>query len=74
MFQKERIARTMIRLYEIFQNRSSHKSFKEVCDRYILANIEVFEREKQLFDRINEIQIEYQDLGEEQFISKYDTK
>jgi len=71
MFQKERIARTMIRLYEIFQNRSSNKSFKEVCDRYILANIEVFEREKQLFDRINEIQNEYQDLGEEQFMAKY---
>ena len=71
MFQKERIARTMIRLYEIFQNRSSHKSFREVCDRYILANSEVIEREKQLADRISEIQNEYQDLGEEQFMAKY---
>jgi len=39
-----------------------------------LANIEVFEGEKQLFDRINEIQMEYQDWGAEQFMSKYDTK
>ncbi len=74
IFQKERISRTLIRLYQIYQDRSSAKSFKEVCDRYILANIEVFEREKQLFDRINEIQIEYQDLGAEQFMSKFNTK
>jgi len=74
IFQKERISRTLIRLYQIYQDRSSAKSFKEVCDRYILANIEVFEREKQLFDIINEIQMEYQDWGAEQFMSKYDTK
>jgi len=74
MFQKEEISRTLIRLYQIYQDRSSPKSFKEVCDRYILANSEIIEREKQLLDRINEIQIEYQDLGEEQFMSKYDTK
>jgi len=71
MFQKERISRTLIRLYQIYQDRSKPKSFKDVCDRYILANSEVIEREKQLFDRINEIQVEYQDLGEEQFMSKY---
>jgi len=74
MFQKEEISRTLIRLYQIYQDRSSPKSFKEVCDRYILANSEIIEREKQLLDKINEIQIEYQDLGEEQFMSKYDTK
>ena len=74
MFQKEEISRTLIRLYQIYQDRSSPKSFKEVCDSYILANSEIIEREKQLLDRINEIQIEYQDLGEEQFMSKYDTK
>ncbi len=74
MFQKEEISRTLIRLYQIYQDRSSPKSFKEVCDLYILANSEIIEREKQLLDRINEIQIEYQDLGEEQFMSKYDTK
>jgi len=74
LFQKERISRTLIRLYEIYQDRSSPKSFKEVCDRYILANSEIIEREKQLLDRINEIQIEYQDLGAEQFMSKFNTK
>ena len=74
MFQKEGISRTLIRLYEIYQKRSSPKSFKEVCDRYILANSEVIEREKKLGDRINEIKIEYQELGGEQFMSKYGTK
>jgi len=74
IFQKERISRTLIRLYQIYQDRSSAKSFKEVCDRYILANSEIIEREKQLFDRINEIQIEYQDWGAEQFMSKFNTK
>jgi len=74
MFQKERISRTLIRLYEIFQSRSSPISFKEVFDRYILAHSEVIEREKKLFDKINEIQIEYRELGEEQFMSKYGTK
>jgi len=74
MFQKEEISRTLIRLYQIYQDRSSPKSFKEVCDQYILANSEIIEREKQLLDRINEIQIEYQDLGEEQFMSKYPRK
>ncbi len=46
-------------------------SFKQVCDKYALANSEVIEREKQLAYRIREIQIEYQDLGEAQFMSKY---
>jgi len=73
-FQKEPVARTLIRLYEIFQNRHSPISFTEVCDRYILAHSEIIESEKQLAERINEIQIEYQDWGEKQFMSKYGTK
>ena len=73
-FQKERIARTLIKFYEIFQNTHSPISFKEVCDRYILAHSEIIESEKQLADGIKEIKIEYQDLGEEQFMSKYGTK
>jgi len=73
-FQKEPIARTLIKFYEIFQNRHSPISFTEVCDRYILAHSEIIESEKQLADRINEIQMEYQDWGEEQFMSKYGTK
>ena len=74
MFQKERIAWTLIKFYDIWQSDSSSISFKQVCDKYALANSEVIEREKQLADRINEIQIEYQDLGEEQFMAKYGTK
>ena len=74
MIQKDRISRTLIKFYKIFQNRHSPISFTEVCDRYILAHSETIEGEKQLADRINEIKIEYQDLGEEQFISKYGTK
>jgi hypothetical protein len=73
-FQKELVARTLIRIYKIFQNRQSPISFKEVCDRYILAHSEIIESEKLLGDRINEIQIEYQDWGEEQFMSKYGPK
>jgi len=73
-FQKERITRTLIKFYEIFENRHSPISFTEVCDRYILTHSEIIEREKQLADRINEIQIEYRDLGEGQFMSKYGTK
>ncbi len=71
MFQKETIARNIIKFYKIFQSDSSSFSFKQVCDKYALANSEVIEREKQLADRISEIQNEYQDLGEEQFMSKY---
>ncbi len=71
MFQKETIARNIIKFYKIFQSDSSSFSFKQVCDKYALANSEVIEREKQLADRIREIQIEYQDLGEGQFMSKY---
>ncbi len=71
MFQKERIARTLIKFYDIWQSDSSSISFKQVCDKYALANSEVIEREKQLADRISEIQNEYQDLGEEQFMAKY---
>jgi len=71
MLQKERIARTLIKFYDIWQNNSSSVSFKQVCDKYALANSEVIEREKQLADRISEIQNEYQDLGEEQFMAKY---
>jgi len=74
LFQKERIARTLIRFYKIFQNRPSPISFTEVCDRYILAHSEIIQSEKQLADRINEIQIEYQDWDEEQFMSKYGTE
>ncbi len=74
LFQKERIAKTLIKFYEIFENIHSPISFKEVCDRYILAHSEMIESKKQLEDGIKEIQIEYQDLGEEQFISKYGTK
>ncbi len=70
-FQKETIARNIIKFYEIFQNNSSSISFKQICDKYALANSEVIEREKQLADRISEIQNEYQDMGEEQFMSKY---
>ena len=71
MFQKDRIAKNLIKFYNIFQSNSSSISFKQVCDKYALANLEVIEREKQLADRIREINIEYQDLGEEQFMSKY---
>ena len=71
MFQKERIARTLIKFYDIWQSDSSSISFNQVCDKYALANSEVIEREKQLADRISEIQNEYQDLGEEQFMAKY---
>jgi len=71
MFQKERIARNLIKFYDIWQSDSSSISFKQVCDKYALANSEVIEREKQLADRISEIQNEYQDLGEEQFMAKY---
>ncbi len=71
MFQKKRIARTLIKFYDIWQSDSSSISFKQVCDKYALANSEVIEREKQLADRISEIQNEYQDLGEEQFMAKY---
>ena len=74
LFQKEKIARTLIRFYEIFQDRHSPISFTEVCDRYILAHSEIIESEKQLGNRINEIQTEYQDWDEEQFMSKYGTK
>ncbi len=73
-FQKERIVRTLIKFYEIFEKRHSPISFKEVCDRYILAHSEMIESEKQLADRINEIQTEYQELGKEKFMAKYDTK
>ena len=71
IFQKETIARNIIKFYNIFQSNSSSMSFKQVCDKYALANSEVIEREKQLAYRIREIQIEYQDLGEAQFMSKY---
>jgi len=71
MFQKDRIARNLIKFYHIFQSNSSSISFKQVCDKYALANSEVIEREKQLAYRIREIQIEYQDLGEQEFMSKY---
>ena len=70
-FQKETIARNLIKFYKIFQSDSSSISFKQVCDKYALANSEVIEREQQLAERISEINIEYQDLGEEQFMSKY---
>jgi len=73
-FQKERISRTLIKFYKIFQNSHSPISFKEVFDRYILAHSEIIESEKQLAEEIKEIQIEIQDLGEELFMSKYGTK
>ena len=71
MFQKDMIARNLIKFYNIFQSNSSSISFKQVCDKYALANSEVIEREKQLAFRISEIQIEYEEMGEEQFMSKY---
>jgi len=71
IFQKETIARNIIKFYKIFQSDSSSFSFKQVCDKYALANSEVIEREKQLADRISEIQNEYEEMGEEQFMSKY---
>ena len=71
MFQKDRIARNLIKFYKIFQKNSSPISFKQVCDQYLRANFEVIEREKQLADRVNEIEIEYQDLGEQEFMSRY---
>jgi hypothetical protein len=71
MFQKDRIARNLIKFYQIFQKNSSPTSFKQVCEQYLRANLEVIEREKQLADRVNEIQIEYQDLGEQEFLSRY---
>ncbi len=71
MFQKDRIARNLIKFYKIFQKQSSPVSFEQVCERYLRANLEVIEREKQLADRVNEIKIEFQDIGEQQFMSKY---
>jgi hypothetical protein len=73
MFQKDRVARNLIKFYKIFQKQSSPVTFEQVCDRYLRANLEVIEREKQLADRVNEIQIEFQDMGEQQFMSKYAT-
>ncbi len=70
-FQKEKIARNIIKFYDIFQSNSSSISFKQVCDKYALANSEIIEREKQLAQRISEIQNEFQDMGEEQFMAKY---
>lgn len=69
--QKENLTRTLIRFYEIFQKNHSHISFTQMCDRYILAHFEVIEIEKQLGDKATEIQLDYQDWGEEQFTSKY---
>ena len=71
MFQKDRIARNLIKFYKIFQDNSTPISFIEVCEKYTSANSEVIEREKQLIDRINEIQTEFQQLGEPKFMSKY---
>ena len=71
IFQKDRVARNLIKFYKIFQKQSSPVSFEQVCERYLRANLEVIEREKQLADRVNEIQIEFQDIGEQQFMSKY---
>jgi len=71
IFQKDRVARNLIKFYKIFQSNSSPISFIEVCEKYTLANAEVIEREKQLVDRINEIKSEYQNLGEQEFMSKY---
>ena len=73
IFQKDRIARNLIKFYKIFQSNSSPIPFIEVCEKYSLANSEIIEREKQLIDRINEIKSEYQNLGEVQFMSKYAT-
>ena len=73
MFQKDRVARNLIKFYKLFQKQSSHVTFEQICDRYLRANLEVIEREKQLADRVNEIQIEFQNIGEQQFMSKYDT-
>jgi hypothetical protein len=39
-----------------------------------LANSEVIEREPKFVEKINEIQTEYQDLGDEKFMAKYGTK
>ena len=74
MFQKDRVARNLIKFYKLFQKQSSSVTFEQICDRYLRANLEVIEREKQLADRVNEIQIEFQDIGEQQFMSKYATK
>jgi hypothetical protein len=73
MFQKDRVARNLIKFYEIFQKQSTPETFEQICERYLRANLEVIEREKQLADRVNEIQIEFQDMGEQQFMSKYAT-
>ena len=71
MLQKDSIARTLVKFYELFRNKPSPLSFDQVCDQYLRANAEVIERERRLVDRVKEIQIEYQELGEGKFKSKY---
>jgi len=74
MFQKDRLARTLMKFYTIFQKKPSPIPFNQVCAQYLRASAEVIERDKQLVDRVNEIQTEFQEMGEQLFRSKYDTK